>query len=425
MKERPDVTTTELQSELDISIEEAQALREDPDLLRKLLRGFPTVKIGSTTTTISSTSRPLRVLQYANALRFVLSDAPEVDKVCPRRMEQTASARAHIGGGGPDDDEYGDWWADAPEEDIPAVVPEKEVETAPVVVEEVPTVVKVKTGRKKKMYNYFNERLQAFDPVTFNPSNSEYTKKCEHEHQPIILSSDQLDAIRAEHGEEYDPRMYYTTDEDKKRLLDYSDPAGVIMCPEYWCMKDEVPLQASQLVDGKCPICNLGVQQKATDDPRELPVVSRDKARKYPGLGKYVSPANGRRMPCCYKTPEKVKLLDSAPTDDKYYILSDSKDVIPPLRLAFLPRDVLEALMISETYTSFQGTEKRIQSPMSGFFRVGIGRPSENLPKLLGVTVEIPRPHENPEATLKCSFAYKMKYQFRDCVSYSSPFTIF
>ena len=403
MKDRPNVTTTELQSELGISTEEAQVLREDPDLLRKLLRGFPTVKIGSTTTTISSTARPLRVLQYANALRFILSDAPEVEKVCPRRMEQVGTARAHIGGGD-QDDEYGDWWTDAPEEDAPAPIVEKEVDVAPVVEQEAPTIVKVKTGRKKKMYNYFNERLQAFDPVTFNPSNSEYPKKCEHEHQPIILSSEQLDAIQAEHGAQYDPRTYYTTDEDKKRLLDHTDPPGIIMCPEYWCMKDEVPLQGSQLVDGKCPICNLGVQQKATDDPREFPVVSRDKARKYPGLGKYVSPANGRRMPCCYKTPEKVKLSDSVATDDKYYILDKTKNVIPPLRLAFLPEDVLDALMISEKYTSFSGTEKRIQSPMSGFFRVGIGRPSENLPKILGVTVQIPKPHENPDATMKCSF---------------------
>ena len=413
LKDRPNATSTELQEELDISIEDAQELREDPDLMRKLFRGFPTVKSGQTTTTISSTTRPLRVLQYANALRFVLSDAPEVDKVCPRRVEQVGSARAHIGGADPEDDEYADWWADAPEEEeAPAAVEEeKEKEAVPSIAEEeeaapvtaAPVTVKVKTGRKKKMYNYFNERLQTFDPDTFNPKNSEYPKKCEHEHQPIILSSAQLDAIQATHGAQYDPRTYFVSDESQKRLIEYKDPDGLIMCPDYWCMKDEVPLQESQLVDGKCPICGLGIQQKATDDPREFPVVSRDKARKYPGFGKYVSPTNGRPVPCCYKMPEKIKLGES-PTDDKYYILGETKESIPPLRLAFLPQDVLDALMIDETYTSFKGTEKRIQSPMSGFFRVGLGRPSEYLPKLLGVQVEIPKPHENPDATLKCSF---------------------
>lgn len=403
-KANPNASVQQLQEELGIGLDEAQEIREDPDLMRKLFRGFPTVKIGQTTTTISATSRPLFVLKYANALRFVLSDAAEVDKVCPRRVEQMGSSRAFIGGGDADDDEYSDWWADAPEEVQPVVDEEAPAEkVAPAAAPADEEEVKVRTGRKKKMYNYFNERLQAFDPETFNPKNSEYPKKCEHDHQPIILSTEQLDKIQAEHGAQYDPRTYFTSDEDKKRLVEYKNPDGIIMCPEYWCIKDEVPLQESQLVDGKCPICGLGIQTKATDDPREFPVVSHDKARKYPGFGKYASPANGRMMPCCYKLPESVKLKEG-PTDDKYYILSETKDTIPPLRLAFLPQDLIDALALGETYTSFKGSEKRIQSPMSGFFRIGMGRPSETLPKLLGISTQIPAPHENPEATLKCSF---------------------
>ena len=50
---------------------------------------------------------------------------------------------------------------------------------------------------RKTLYNYFNARLQKFDPETYNTSHPDYKypKKCEQKHQPIILNTTDLRRI--------------------------------------------------------------------------------------------------------------------------------------------------------------------------------------------------------------------------------------
>jgi hypothetical protein len=187
-------------------------------------------------------------------------------------------------------------------------------------------------------------------------------------------------------------------------MLNVEDPNGTTICPEYWCTTDEIPLREQDLlVDGKfkaCPVCKGKVKENKNDDPREFTVISRDKAFGFPGLTKHKSPKNDRTMPCCYKTPETKKVKD---IEEKYYILGDTK-VLPPLRSAAIPSDILESLKISESYELFGEKNRRIQKGFSGFFRVGIGHPSENLSNLLGLKTAIPSPSESVDSVLKCSF---------------------
>ena len=86
--------------------------------------------------------------------------------------------------------------------------------------------------------------------MTFTSDKSDYPKKCEQSYQPIILELDEI-------NEAYDPRKW-----DKNRRLEIDGPngTGYAICPEYWCMYDEIPLEEGQLVDEsdgfmRCPMC--------------------------------------------------------------------------------------------------------------------------------------------------------------------------
>ena len=69
----------------------------------------------------------------------------------------------------------------------------------------------------------------------------------------------------------------------------------------------------------------------------------------------------------------------------------------------------MDSLFITETYEQFKGDIKRILAPHSGFFRVGMGRPLDTLPRFLGLPSKIPSPRESIENTLKCSFVATWK----------------
>jgi hypothetical protein len=408
LKNRPLIKPSEIATELDIPAETARRLYEqvdrrvdeDPDLLNKTFRGFPTIKLGTDTALIAFTNNMDNAIRYTNMLRYILSnpDTEDIDRVCPKRMEQVQSEVAVVSLENEEVAEDAADWADFLMKDAEEAEPEAApVEEAEVVEEK----IQLKPG-KSTLYNYFNTRLQAFGPVTFDPKDSQYPKKCEQKHQPIILSDAQLQALQ---DTPYDPRAYA----DDTQLLQTEDPNGLIVCPEYWCMKDEIPLKGSQLVtEGgtqRCPKCKGKIRQSSKDNQNEFTVIQRDVKRDkpfvYPGFTSYKSPANDRPMPCCYKTPETKKIKKK---DDKYYILGETKTPIPELRAATLPSEVIASLFLPETYALFGDDNKRIQSGMSGFFRVGMGRPAQTLPTLLGLNTTVPRPKDAPESVLKCSF---------------------
>ena len=187
------------------------------------------------------------------------------------------------------------------------------------------------------------------------------------------------------------------------------NPNGMVICPEYWCTKDEIPLQDNQLLneDGfqRCPMCRGKVKQKPNDNPREFTVIPRDKAFKYPGLTNYKSPKNGRVMPCCYRTPESGK---SKTLEEKYYVLSETKTNLEEYRCARLPRDLIASLYVDENYELY--AKNRIQKGMSGYFRTGLGRPADTLPTFLGLKTAIPSPKDSIETILKCSFLTTWRY---------------
>jgi hypothetical protein len=404
------LTPEAVSTELSIPIQNARELigqvdsrlADDPRLGEKAFRGYPTLRITPEHVIISSVSNLEKSVKYSNLLRFVLSNpkSDALDEICPKRAEKVAAETSVV----PTEEmeldaglseEYGDLFGFLEES-------EEVAETTSVADTEATTeTTRISTEQKQgTTYNYFKAKLQKFDPVTFDPVGSQYAKKCEQQHQPIVMSDADIKRLA---GTPYDIKDGKYAE---NQLLDTENPDGTFMCPEYWCMKDQIPLQESQLdkSDGeiKCPVCHGKLQTRSTDNPREFPLIKRETGFVYPGLKDYRAPRNGRQMPCCFKKP-KTKGAEKK-LEDKYYVLSSDKS-IDEERIAFLQPKVINALHLNEKYELFaSGSVRRLMSPNKGFFRAGLGHPSETLPGFLGVKTKIPSPRESVTTVLKCSF---------------------
>jgi hypothetical protein len=408
-KESPALGASDVAEELMIPLETAKKLLtqvenrldEEPKLSEKIFRGYPTLRIGPEYVIVSSVSELERSLEYSNILRYILSnpDSPEVQAICPKRMERVAAETAVV----PTTDmeldatlvdEYSDLFGYLEQEDeVSETISLSESSTAE------PQRISTEQ-RKGTIYSYFADRMREFDPITFDPAGSKYPKICEQKHQPIILSI--KDQVRLK-GTAYDVKNF---EDDKK--IDIENPDGTIICPEYWCMKDQIPLQESQLENEtgelRCPECKGKLQTRTSDDPREFPLVKRESGHVYPGYKNYKSPKNGKDMPCCFVRSRAGKNIgEEKANEDKYYVLNENKTA-KPFRVSFLTESLINSLYLNEKYELLKGSSKRLQNSMSGFFRVGLGKPSENLSTYLNLKTKIPSPRESIDTLLKCSF---------------------
>jgi hypothetical protein len=384
---------------------------EDPRIGEKAFRGYPTMRLGPDYVIVSSISKFEKTLQYSNLLRYILSnpDSDELNRICPRRAERIAAESAVVSTEPLEvnaalEEEYSDLFAFLEQDEESS-----EVESVAETVDTAAMTQRISTEQKQgTTYNYFKSRLQKFDPITFDPTGSQYPKKCEQKHQPIILSD--IDLKRLDKGP-YDVNNGKLPED---RLINIENPDGIVVCPDYWCMRDQIPLSDDQLdkSDGdiKCPVCHGKLQTRTTDNPRDFPLIKRETGFIYPGYVDYKSPRNGRPMPCCFKKSRSKKNEKiEKDTEDKYYVLGVEKTAKPE-RIAFLSPSILIALHINEKYESFKdGGVRRLMSPNKGFFRTGLGRSSENLPKFLGLKIKIPSPRESVDTVLKCSFLHSWK----------------
>jgi len=388
----------DIQNELNVPTEEAtqllrqieDKLQENPSLGTRAFRGYPALHIEPDYILFSSVANFELAIKYANMLRFVLttSKSEELDAICPKRME-TIEVKSLIEPAFETSgtNEYNDLFADLEEE----IIEEKQE------VESVKTNTVSIQRKQDTLYSYFNNRLREFDPKTFNSTN--YPKKCEQKHQPIILTDDDFERIK---NTEYDPTTYL----EDNQILHVTQPNGSVLCPEYWCMKDNIPLQETQLLNEggllKCPKCKGKVRESNDTDIREFTLIKREKGFLFPGITKTGN------FPCCFKKAQtKVKLTADSKEDDKYYVLGETKPVLNEYRFAFLPLQLIKSLGIEENYNLIVRSGRRIPSGVSGYFRVGIGHAIDTLPQLLGLktrNIKIKAPIESISTVLKCSF---------------------
>jgi hypothetical protein len=389
----------DLQGALGVSDEEALVLRTRVQELEadehfnfeKALSGYPTVSFSAKEVIVKFVSNLDRVIEYANILRHVLtSGKAEVNSVCPRQME-TVEAKS---GTAPT--------TLAVEEEF--VLDDflmgelADLEPTQQAVEEAPkeTTLKVRKTGAKGTYKYFASRANAFDADMFD---GEYPKKCEKMMQVVVLSDADKERIQ-------DPYKYSDAPETQKLELE----KGTAVCPQYWCMKDEIPLSNDQLVvkeDGlHCPVCDGKVRITDKEDPREFTIIKRNQEATYPGWKEpSAKTSSKKRVPCCYKRPETKPVVlgqeKSAIQLDDYYVLSSG--VIPAFRIAYIPHDLATRLNIKTNYPK-NVPGNRIEASAIDMFRVGLGQPRDTLPELLNDKRHIPTPEHARDKVIQCSF---------------------
>jgi hypothetical protein len=174
-------------------------------------------------------------------------------------------------------------------------------------------------------------------------------------------------------------------------------------------MKDLIPLRKDQLkmIDGvlTCPVCGGKVRSDKGEDVLEFSVIQRNQDAKFPAyLTTVKSGRNGRRMPCCYTKAHEVAEApeaDAVKGDDAYVLSSPS---LPRLRVGYLPPEIASALKLELKYSESIKRADRLETGKGDYFRIGVGRPTETLPKLLGEKKSIPQPKDAADQVMLCSF---------------------
>jgi hypothetical protein len=395
---------TDLQTALGVSPEEASALTTRVQELEadehfnfeKASSGYPTVTFSAKEVIIKFVSNLERVVDYASMLRYVLtSDKAEVNAVCPRQMETVEATAAVVPTTLAVENEFvlDDFLMNEIEEVSKPTVAE------PVQVKE--TKVKVKKGGPAGTHSYFNTRVHEFDPEMFD---AEYPKKCEKLKQVVVLTEEDQARI---------PGTYNYADAPAEEKIQLE--GGIAICPQYWCIRDEIPLSEAQLVvkeDGQhCPMCDGKVRLTEKEDVREFTVIKREQAFKFPGWKEpSAKTMSKKRVPCCYKRPETnqsvvLKEKENLQIDD-YYVLSSG--TLPGLRIAYLPEDLTRRLNIKTDYAK-NVPNNRIDGSASDMFRVGMGQPRVTLPILLNDKRSIPSPENAKDDIIQCSFFHSWK----------------
>ena len=385
----PDVLVEELgisQDEAKAIIKKFSDLGEDIDLER-VLRHYPVLKFSNNEILMTGIVNGPRTIKYADILRYVLTTTDDIDSVCPRRSEAVEAVAV-----APQAIEETDFQID---DDLAGLLGLENEEEAPPSGSNAAAApaaapvkkLKVKTT-KKSTYNYFNKKLQEFDPATFD--STIYPLKCDKSKQVIVLTPEDETRIPAQ----YNPRGYGS-------VMELDDPKGIATCPQYWCIRDMIPLRADQLVDNTCPVCGGKVRTENDEDIYEYSVIKRDQTHLFPGfIGKIVSSKNGRRIPCCYK--EERAPVEAIARNDESYILSSPH--LPELRIGYLDADMAASLKIVTTYSATVKKGDRLEAGKGDFFRIGLGRPSKTLPVLLGDKTVIPEPKNAQDKLMLCSF---------------------
>lgn len=394
-----------LARELRLSDEDAAQLfasirskAEDFDI-EKSLKAYPVVKFSNKEVILKFVTSLERTLQYVNILRYVLtSESDAVNAVCPRRMERVAANVATPQQEIDLTEEY------SPDEDLNALlgISDEPAEEEAVVEEEPSKKVKIERKSKSTTYNYFNTRLQKFDPNTFD--KSVHPSACDKPKQVVVLTPEDQARVGAEYN--------YENAQDAEKLV-LEDPSGVAICPPYWCMRDEIPLRKEQLVEGDdgelhCPMCEGKIRQAETADPTEFTIIKRNTETKHPDYMAVTSTINKRRIPCCYKQPRSTSEVLS-PKTEVSYVLDPTSTIVPERRLVYITPDLAARLQISTNYEK-SVKKGRLSSTETDIFRVGLGRPSKSLPLILSDKTQIKRPRDAVEKVVRCSFYRTWKH---------------
>lgn len=135
---------------------------------------------------------------------------------------------------------------------------------------------------------YFLNKRKQLEPNLFLTSKEGnykvYTRACPLQRQPVILTEEEKQKIDKENRGAYSYAVRYGTNPDKKYWY---------VCPRFWCMKTNQPLNEQQVKNGECQ----GAVHEFTSNDH---IKDRKYINHYPGfLPKDTHPTSC--VPCCMK----------------------------------------------------------------------------------------------------------------------------
>jgi hypothetical protein len=159
---------------------------------------------------------------------------------------------------------------------------------------------------KIKIKRFFQNRIKKRDPFLFTTGmGKNYSRECQanSKRQPIALTADELADVKAQYPNFLRPEDVITYGSDDKHQINY-------ICPRFWCMKTNTPIDPAEMVetvgpDGKKelvhPTCGKIIPDKAkTITPGHYVYEFYGASdAQYPGLipGKNKSDSC---LPCCF-----------------------------------------------------------------------------------------------------------------------------
>ena len=176
--------------------------------------------------------------------------------------------------------------------------------------------------KKVEFKNYLINRLRNADKELYKDNNK--SRKCQKEHQPVVLSKEELDEIKAKgYNKYFDNIIEYGSNPDIKNYY---------TCPRLWCPVSKIPLDESQ-ENPKCPGDNeepmkLNEDMKNSNKPRYAYLI---KNINLPCCGKKKPKENDKPKTPIKPSKKSDKLnkfdkLDKAKSDEKSIKLFKSDD---------------------------------------------------------------------------------------------------
>jgi hypothetical protein len=204
-------------------------------------------------------------------------------------------------------------------------------------------------GMSIKNPNLFEQKLYENDPTLFlrqeQGKYNPYGKICASNarKQPILLTPDEFDKIKEEKPD-------FFKDEDVLKYGSSPNNENYYVCPRYWCLKTNMPIDPSEIVEelnekGKLtrrhPTCGEVIPRNASVvppgayiyeffDPKEHGSQDNDKyIQHYPGFVKEGKHPDGLCIPCCYKnwdTKEHIGRKKKCGANQNVELISEKED---------------------------------------------------------------------------------------------------
>lgn len=235
-----------------------------------------------------------------------------------------------------------------------------------------------------------------------------YPKICSQERQPISYTPSEWEVLQKDTVKGKYVKRY--VDDPEKYVLEDDEMSNRYICPEYFCITDEIPLDDGDLVDKKCPICggkiipDLPSDKLSKLDFIEYSVLAKNRIAKFPRMNsKTLKKDFHMALPCCYDSFKNDGEKRKTSKMEQDYILGDDKFPLDQdkKRFGLLPKEVEEFIGVSSVGIFGTGLQRIMKVGTKALLRMS--RPKPVIMNVLNemISEEKPEWYDSPTEFMK------------------------